>query len=359
MNFGPGAPRRRTTATNWRKPTRWNASPFWECGCCAWRGFETDMVKRDDGFGAWIGCPQCGAATMKAARQRVFCASLADWLDNAVPIEWFVDLLELVRSTPHLDWLLLTKRIGNWKRRMLEALQWVINHHSPAELARWISEWLDGESPANVWLGATVVDQHEADRDIPKLLFTPAKVRFLSLEPLISPVDLSRIDLPNGQALLPLAGSGGPNKVVATAYEHPAIDWVIVGGESGPGARPMHPDWVRDVRDQCSEHGVPFMFKQWGEWTPVVQQPGASTGTFQGASFFGGSWSFETVDGASDAEATRPDLIKVGKRNAGRLLDDEAWNMFPRMAPRARTLSTPARKTQNSQTTEIVEDVPQ
>lgn len=201
VNWGPGAPRRRTSASNWQKPVSWNAA-------------HVEFLERH------------------GRRQRVFCASLADVFDNAVDPAWRSDLFDLIERTPNLDWLLLTKRIGN-VARMLPSLEWARRD--------------------NLWLGATVCNQAEADRDIPKLLALPAHVRFLSMEPLLGPVDLT----PHLQAS-------------STAATH-ALDWVIVGGESGPGARPMHPDWPRNLRDQCQSAGVPYLFKQWGDWRPICQ----------------------------------------------------------------------------------------
>lgn len=170
--------RRRTRAENWRKPIHWHASI-------------------PDG-----------------ERQRVFCASLADVFDNAVPDEWRFDLFELIRKTPRLDWLLLTKRIGNAK----------------GMLQRYA---MDGAY--NVWIGATVVTREEFDRDVDKLRRTPARVRFLSMEPLLEP--MGDIDLTG-------------------------IDWVIVGGESGGKARPMESAWAEHIRYRCECYGTSFFMKQ-------------------------------------------------------------------------------------------------
>lgn len=227
-NWGPGAPRRRTSVKNWNLPVAWNAA--------------------HEGFKAQHG-----------RRQRVFCASLADWLDNAVPIEWLIDLLDLIRRTPDLDWLLLTKRIGNFEARLREAKD-AIDFDKQRDLWLFIKAWLNGEEiPQNVWAGASIVNQEEADRDIPKLLTVRAPIHFLSMEPLLGPVHIRDhwlIHHHSGDA---------------------AIDWVIVGGESGPGARPMHPDWARALRDQCAVAGTPLLFKQWGEWLPINQQEEAFT----------------------------------------------------------------------------------
>ena len=216
VQWGAGMPRRRTGPASWSEPLRW----------------------------------QRQAAEFKAThgrRRRVFCASLADWLDNEVPIAWLVDLLELVRSTPDLDWLLLTKRIGNWAPRISEAIGY-LDEQTPAAyplpLRAWLAQWLDGDdAPHNVWLGATVVNYTEYIRDVYKLLHVPAVVRFLSVEPMLGPISTTPTTLRR-------------------------LDWVICGGESGAGARQLKPGWVQSLRYQCEAAGVPFFFKQWGGVTP-------------------------------------------------------------------------------------------
>jgi protein gp37 len=150
-------------------------------------------------------------------RYRVFCASLADVFDNHKTIlpEWRADLWALIRATPHLDWLMLTKRPQNIPKMLPP-------------------DWGDGYR--NVWLGATVESQKEADR-LDALISVPAIVHFLSMEPLIGAVDLSR-------------------------HIH-GLQWVITGGENGAHFRPVDPDWFRSLRDQCAAADVPFLFKQW------------------------------------------------------------------------------------------------
>jgi len=166
-------------------------------------------------------------------RPRVFCASLADWLDDEVPVEWLADLLQLIADTPELDWLLLTKRPESWEARIMECMH----------ASRLAVDWINGKAPANVWIGTTVEDQERADERIPALLKIPARVRFLSCEPLLGPVDFSR---------------GG------CAAWMGMIDWVICGGESGPKARPADLDWFRSLRDQCKAAEVAFFMKQLG-----------------------------------------------------------------------------------------------
>lgn len=193
--------RRRTSIQNWNQPLKWNRK-----------------------------------AEAEGKRVRVFCASLADVFDNQVPEEWRADLFKLISATPHLDWQLLTKRPQNIRKMLPET-------------------W--GEGWPNVWLGTTAENQEEYDRRIKHLLRAPAKVRFLSCEPLLGPLDLGLLTYGEG--------ADGEHGTVMTTRRR-FIHWVIAGGESGPGARPMRPDWARSLRDQCAKAETPFLFKQWGNW---------------------------------------------------------------------------------------------
>ena len=207
VQWGPGVERRRSSAANWQKPLKWNAE-----------------------------------AERLGIRYRVFCASLADVFDNEIPTEWRMDLFLLIAKTPHLDWLLVTKRIGN------------VNAMSTGDglMFDMIAQ--------RVWLGATICNQVEADRDIPKLLQIPAKIHWLSMEPLLGAIDIERY-------LLSSFDKAAHNaQMLGTECRADKLDWIVVGGESGSKARPMHPNWTRSLRDQCAEAGVPFMFKQWGEY---------------------------------------------------------------------------------------------
>ncbi|MCX7062812.1 MAG: phage Gp37/Gp68 family protein [Gammaproteobacteria bacterium] len=295
VEWGAGKPRVRTSAANWKLPERWEKQAFWfrSCSHCGWRG------ELPSG-GACGVCPRCGwAAATNPSRRRVFCASLADWLDNEVPIEWLVDLLDLIRRTPNLDWLLLTKRIGIWRGR----LQSVLDFRPGSGAGALAFNWLDGRPPANVWLGATVINQAEADRDVPKLLAVPARVRFLSIEPMLGDIRLgSWLQLSPSAAFL--AGKVTQEMPAWTRIGSTRLDWIIAGGESGPHARPMHPDWGRSLRDQCAAAGVPFLFKQWGEWAPV--DPCMPSELQESEELAG-----KLVDG----------MHRVGKKAAGRKLD--------------------------------------
>jgi protein gp37 len=209
-------------------------------------------------------------ARVDQTRKRVFCASMADVFERRAELsQQRKRLWKLIEATPWLDWLLLTKRPQN------------INSMVP-----WGVDW-----PSNVWLGTTVENQTYAEKRLPLLLRNASVVRFLSCEPLLGPIDLSSWF--NRQGL------------------HP-IDWVIAGGESGPKSRPMHPDWVAKILDQCKRANVPFHFKQWGHWVPIEIVQTAETArilTFQ---------------------ADRPvTMMALGKKAAGRILQGEIWDGLP------------------------------
>lgn len=226
-HWGKNVPRLRTSAANWKLPVKWN------------RERETLIAQR-----RYRG----DFTTIMARRARVFCASLADWLDDEVPVEWLADLLQLIHDTPHLDWLLLTKRPENWNCRILAACNSAavgVNHGAAALCHRWLC----GRAPANVWLGISVEDQRHADERIPLLLSIPAKVRFLSCEPLLGPVDLKRhTTFMDGLRPVPTGG----------------IHWCIIGGESGHDARPCNLEWIASLVAQCQAAGVATFVKQLG-----------------------------------------------------------------------------------------------
>jgi protein gp37 len=240
-HWGNGAPRQRTSEANWRKPLKWNREAsgplqsFQEVRTMDGRTFRGTIEQM-----AALNLAMDDVIYAGPARPRVFCASLADWLDDEVPIKWLADLLDLIRRTPNLDWLLLTKRPENWYRRVSLV---------DGEMAE---SWIDcidmperGVIPQNVWIGTTVEDQQRADERIPQLIQIPAKVRFLSCEPLLEMVDLSY-------------------RCFGGSDSFGLIHWVICGGESGPQARPMPIEWARDLRIQSMRARVPFFMKQLG-----------------------------------------------------------------------------------------------
>lgn len=317
--WGPGKPRHRTSAANWRKPLAWNAQHWVECMSCGWRGEARKgrLVENPPGFHppapSARACPGCGQFTLLQTRARVFCSSLADVFDNEVPDGWRQDLFELIGETPNLDWLLLTKRIGN-----------------VPSMVSIIPGWM----PPNIWLGATVVNQTEADRDIPKLLATPAAKRFLSIEPMLGPVDIRFAFADSRTSCCRRCGyrtnrreSACPNDGELLRVDI-GIDWVIVGGESGPHARPMHPDWVRSLRDQLVGAGVPFFFKQWGEWGPAEVLAGGDLG----GELRRGTVQHLHAPANPPGHFTRGDAYvrRLGKKAAGRLLDARTWDEVPK-----------------------------
>lgn len=190
-------------------------------------------------------------------RRRVFLQSMSDLFDKEVPDEWFAEAWTGISLASRLELQIVTKRISFVEKR-LAGRTW----------------------PQHAGLIISVVNQEEADRDIPRLLDLKARLGIpwigLSMEPLLGPVDLTCIA--PGQKLHgavsfehvihALLGGKWDRLLRVPDEDGPKLDWVIVGGESGPGARPMHPDWARSLRDQCAAAGVPFLFKQWGEWLP-------------------------------------------------------------------------------------------
>jgi protein gp37 len=198
---------------------------------------------------------------------------------------------------------------------------------------RWIASRVAAEHdaslgwPSHVWLGTTVEDQEHADKRIPELLKAPARVRFLSVEPLLGNVDL-------GRAFATYDRNGEPNGRRCNADGSDAISWVIVGGESGTNARPMHPDWVRRIRDQCVSAGVPFFMKQWGEWVSILDRDNDDP-----------DWRYDYAITKRDQEHYRTINLaggqgfhgdrlhvmrKVGKKAAGRILDGRTWDEVPK-----------------------------
>lgn len=240
--WGPTAARRFFGDAHWKEPLKWNR--------------EAEALNE---------------------RRRVFCASMADVFeqrDDLVPHR--LRLLELIEQTPHLDWLLLTKRIHLVKRLLPKGYK----------------------LPKNVWLGATVEHQEAADKRIKYLLeFDTPAVRFLSCEPLLGPIDLTPWLKKNDLGV--------------------RVDWVIAGGESGFGSRPMDPMWPSQLQKQCSQAKVAFHFKQWGHWAPAEFAQEHAPKKLQAI------------------DVRRPDgsvvtLAALGKGKSGRTLQGKQWDQFPK-----------------------------
>ena len=212
----------------------------------------------------------------------VFVCSMGDLFHKDVDVRYLAEVFGVMKKAKQHTFLLLTKR--------------------PENVPRHESLW-----DKNVWLGVTAENQQRADERIPILLQIPAAVRFVSVEPMLGRVCL---DIHPGPEIGKPTGKGWRPASPGT------IDWVICGGESGPGARPMHPDWARSLRDQCQTAGVPFFFKQWGKYCYPDQMP---------------EYTYDAVDVhhnlAGHGDYNKP--WGVGKKLAGRLLDDEEWNEMP------------------------------
>lgn len=210
--------------------------------------------------------------------RRIFVCSMTDLFHPEIPDAWIRVIFRLMQDAPQHIFLLLTKR--------------------PERMKLW--ESLGHASMSHVWPGVSIEDQKTADERIPLLLKTSAAVRWVSYEPALGPVNWNR-----DWFTWPPKPGNYPGTLM---NPKPGIDWIVAGGESGPRARPAHPDWFRAVRDQCQRSDVPFFFKQWGEWVSVSEVEGSGRHHY-------------FADGAT--------VRRVGKKQAGRLLDGREWNEFP------------------------------
>jgi Bacteriophage protein gp37 len=246
----------------------------------------------------------------------IFVCAHADLFHESVPDEWIDRIFAVMALCPQHIFQVLTKRadrmheyqtaLMDGSRHVLCAMSDLGAGNTAANAAALWGE--DARQPLpNVWLGVSVEDQQRADERIPDLLATPAAVRWLSCEPLLEAVNIDLLpDYRHARdcAYVTTDGPAGCTCSAATG----GIDWVVAGGESGPDARPIHPDWARSLRDQCAAAGVPFLFKQWGEWriADMLLRSPIERRHWQGL-----------------------DLWRVGKKAAGRLLDGVEHNGFP------------------------------
>lgn len=262
---------------------------------------------------------------------RVFVNSMSDMFHEKVPFQFIDKVFAVMALTPHITYQILTKR----PERMKEYLNQIFKKEGNYLPVYWQKaaasfgqtlNWNNIKFPLpNVWLGTSVENQKAANERIPHLLKCPAAVRFLSCEPLLGPIQLrgtnwgkileansedSFADFLGGRQLVQKENGS------FSAMWIGKIHWVIVGGESGPGARPMHPDWVRSLRDQCQAAGVPFFFKQWGAWLPMDHLVENQYWDSKKSSTIGTGISTNSV-------------FKIGKKAAGRLLDAREWNGMP------------------------------
>lgn len=265
--------------------------------------------------------------------RRIFVCAHGDLFHEDVPDEWIDRVFRIMAMAKRHTFQVLTKRPGR-ALRYLDA---------PDRELAIRSNALAWPLP-NVWLGTSVEDQATADERIPHLLAAPARVRFLSAEPLLGPVALTSEYLTAKLGAYPFPGLPREDRTTIADM----LDWVIVGGESGKHARPMHPDWARSLRDQCVAAGVPFFFKQWGEWLPFGQSGftawlahTSANGSVRKAK---GKWwghaYFNDGAGGPNTHAFGPvetmiidnkstQAVRIGKARAGRVLDGRTWDETP------------------------------
>lgn len=239
--WGKGKPR--VLAKSWGEPVKWNrVAGNGACKCCG-STRDTDCTGN---------CKACGEVKRLYCKPTVF-PSLCDWMDDEVPVEWLAKFLKLIHDTPNLTWLLLTKRPENFVSQLRLAageLGVAGEQGDKGASDAWgmVFDWIKGTPPPNVWVGTSVEDDVRMNQRGPLLSAIPARSRFLSMEPLLGPVDtgLTYYDGPQWQ------------------FGENAPDWVIIGGESGPGARPCNVEWIRSVVRQCKDAAVPCFVKQLG-----------------------------------------------------------------------------------------------
>lgn len=235
--------------------------------------------------------------------QRVFVGNMGDLFHENVADSWIFEIFAVMARCPQHTFMLLTKRPERMKQFVDETI---------ANGMTW-REGLTGRPLPNVWLGTTIWDQASADRAVPLLLSTPAAKRFVSVEPMLGPVPIENYLGWRGTICPCCCGSGQDDLSTCTCCHGTGrygLDWVICGGETGPGARPMHPDWARSLRDQCQAAEVQYFFKQWGEWAPYDR----------------GQIDSKTL--ATPCSLDSP-YVRVGTRKAGRVLDGRTWEEVP------------------------------
>jgi protein gp37 len=287
--------------------------------------------------------------------RRIFVNSMGDLFHESVPDLWIDQVFAVMALAPQHSFQVLTKRSARMReylsdpkapRRIYEfACDFALLHEvdvvlvapgiDPTSAPPGPRIFLDAWPLPNVWLGISAENQPRADERIPDLLETPAAVRFVSYEPALGPIDFTRVSR-NGLGLrgdaLRWPAMSGPSRSFGAR-----LDWIICGGESGHGARPMHPDWARSARDQCAAAGVAFFFKQWGEWAPPKPQAGGDLGadTRAGRVQIVHPSARDAVEILHESGNTRQAekgsryMARVGRRAAGRLLDGLEHNAMP------------------------------
>lgn len=274
------------------------------------KGAAKLLHRLDNDYADWAADYHCGLLGPHASdTQRVFIQSMSDIFDTEVPVEWFDEAWTTIEACDRVAPQILTKRVSVVEKRL-------------AAIGR--TTW-----PRHAGLMITVVNQDEADRDIPRLLALKAKLGIpwvgLSVEPLLGPINLYRTYIDTGRHFRGEADIGPFAK----------LDWVITGAESGFHARPAHPQWFRNIRDDCKRHGVAYFHKQNGAFRHAAYSVSKHTALWTD----GGTGSGITI-GAPPHDPRKvhqwPDgtmSIRVGVEKAGRLLDGVEWNQFPEVRP--------------------------
>jgi protein gp37 len=276
----------------------------------------------------------------------IFVNSMSDTFADFVTDEMIDRTFAVMALCPQHKFQVLTKRAGRMRsyceglvqNRLRDAVEpgtWPLTrHHTDA----WLDPGASIEHRAlyhakfvtlplrNVWLGVSAEDQATADERIPLLLETPAAVRFVSLEPLLGAIDLTHVRHQLAGQSFMVANALHAADSLNKGIPQTRLDWVIVGGESGTHARPMHPQWARDLRDQCAAAGVPFFFKQWGEWRPHERDYPRNSDR-AGIIYPGGRFVRRGLGDASGEGGA--DMFMAGKKAAGRLLDGIEHNGMP------------------------------
>lgn len=284
-----------------------------------WRGTEGHYFER--GFDVQLRPDKLDLPLRWTKPRKVFVNSMSDLFHDRVPDEYIARVFAVMALAEQHTFQLLTKRHGRMKSllRCRPFQQQVWEAWSTLDTPKGCptleyAEYPDWPLP-NVRLGVSAEDQKRADLRIPALLDTPAAARFVSAEPLLGPIDL------HGDPI-------GKDSVFWIGH----LDWVIVG-ESGSGARPMHPDWARSLRDQCLAAGVPFLFKQWGEWRWTREADDYEYEQAHGDLYPNAKWETVSPDGVVVADnIPQPGFAtmqRVGKKRAGRELDGRTWDQYP------------------------------
>ncbi|MFN3075871.1 MAG: DUF5131 family protein [Alphaproteobacteria bacterium] len=316
----------------------------------------------EDGRYVWTGEVRCHEDQLDVPLRwrkpkRIFVGDRGDLFHPDVPDDFLDRVFATMALCPDHTFLLLTKRVERAKKYLTDDGVCGRIHNEACQMTDndWFvvggiseSNQIDGKYHEtgwplpNVWLGVSVEDQATAEERIPYLLETPAALRFLSCEPLLGMVNLTRINVTaewrntaemnslKGEVWLP----GNCGESSRTFRDLPHLDWVIVGGESGPHARPMHPDWARSLRDQCVRAGVPLHFKQWGEWQTVYDRDQDDPDWRRCPRPDEKTTRYLNLAGGHGFHGERVVFVRrVGKKRSGRLLDGQLHNNIPKVSP--------------------------